>query len=265
MAQPRGRPEISRLEDPAWRAPAGDVSDITAGTETMRTPRALSTYEDVISKYQESRPMSIDIASEIDLDSELVLDSTAAAALFLEARTANSWADEEITDETLQAVYALTKMGPTAMNIQPLRISWIRSAEARERLVTHMADGNKAKTLTAPMVAVLSYTNEWHELLPTTAPHAASMVPMFEENVETRNAMAANNAHLQAGYFILAARSAGLAAGPMTGFDAEGLNAEFNADSPFSAFMVINLGKPNGVVDRARLHRLDFDLATATL
>lgn len=210
-------------------------------------------------------PMSIDIASELDLNSQLILDADAAAALFLEARTANSWADDEVSDETLQAVYALTKMGPTAMNIQPLRISWIRSTEARERLVAHMGDGNKAKTLTAPMVAILSYTNEWHQLLPTTAPHMAGMVPMFESNVETRNAMAVNNAHLQAGYFVMAARAAGLAAGPMTGFDAAGLDAEFNADSPFKSFMVVNLGKPNGVIDRDRLHRLEFDLATVTL
>lgn len=209
--------------------------------------------------------MSIDVVTEIDLAAELILDSDATAALFLEARTANSWAEEEISDETLQAVYALAKMGPTAMNIQPLRISWIRSSEARERLVAHMGEGNKAKTLTAPMVAVLSYTNVWHELLPRTAPHAASMVPMFEENVDTRNAMAVNNAHLQAGYFILAARAAGLAAGPMTGFDAEGLNAEFHSDSPHTAFMVVNLGRPNGVVARERLHRLEFELATLTL
>lgn len=209
--------------------------------------------------------MSTDTATEINLDDALILDGAAAAALFLEARTANSWSDEEITDETLQAVYALTRMGPTAMNIQPLRITWIRSAEARGRLVAHMNEGNKAKTLGAPMVAVLSYTNEWHELLATTAPHMASMAPMFEANTETRNHMALTNAHLQAGYFIVAARAAGLAAGPMTGFDAAGIDAEFNAGAPHTAFMVVNLGKPNGVVDRDRLHRLEFDLATTTL
>ncbi|WP_104111826.1 MULTISPECIES: malonic semialdehyde reductase [unclassified Arthrobacter] len=209
--------------------------------------------------------MSIDIATETDLHKELILDGDAAAALFLEARTANSWSDEEISDETLQAVYALTKMGPTAMNIQPLRITWVRSEEARARLVEHMSDGNKAKTLTAPVVALLSFTNEWHDLLTTTAPHMAKMIPMFEGNADLRKTMAANNAHLQAGYFILAARSAGLAAGPMTGFDAAGMDAEFNAGTPYNSFMVVNLGKPNGVADRERLQRLEFDLATVTL
>ena len=209
--------------------------------------------------------MSIDIATEIDLNNELILDGAAAATLFLEARTANNWSDEEITDETLQAIYALTKMGPTAFNSQPLRITWVRSTEARERLVEHMMDGNKAKTLTAPMVALLSYTNEWHDLLPTTAPHMAKMIPMFEGNTDLRKTMAVNNAHLQAGYFILAARSAGLAAGPMTGFDAAGMDAEFNAGTAYNSFMVVNLGKPNGVVDRERLQRLEFELATVTL
>ena len=209
--------------------------------------------------------MSIDIAAETELHSELVLDREAAAALFLEARTANSWSGEEIPDETLQAVYALTRMGPTAMNIQPLRISWIRSEEARGRLVGHMNEGNKAKTLTAPMVALLSFNNEWHELLPATAPHMSHLVPMFEANAETRKTMALTNAHLQAGYFIVAARAAGLAAGPMTGFDAAGMDAEFNAGTPHSSFMVVNLGRPNGVADRERLPRLDFDVATQTL
>ncbi|MCQ9165821.1 MULTISPECIES: malonic semialdehyde reductase [unclassified Arthrobacter] len=209
--------------------------------------------------------MSVDIASEINLQDELILDAGAAAALFLEARTANSWAEDEIPAETLEAVYALTRMAPTAMNIQPLRVLWVRSAEARERLVAHMADGNKAKTLTAPVVAVLSYDTDWHELLPTTAPHAAGMVPTFAANDALRQGMAANNAHIQAGFFIVAARAAGLAAGPMTGFDAAGVDAEFNEGSSRKAFMVVNLGKPNGMVDRARLHRLEFDAATATV
>lgn len=209
--------------------------------------------------------MSIDIATEIELSDELILDASTTAALFLEARTANSWSDEEISDETLQAVYALTKMGPTAMNIQPLRISWIRSTEARERLVEHMNDGNKAKTLTAPMTAILSFTTGWHDLLPTTAPHMAAMIPSFEENADARQNMGLTNAHLQAGYFILAARSAGLAVGPMTGFDAAGINADFNAGTCESVFMVVNLGKPADTNDRPRLPRLDFDVATATL
>ncbi|GAA5229929.1 malonic semialdehyde reductase [Arthrobacter cryoconiti] len=209
--------------------------------------------------------MSVDVAAEINFQDQLVVDQNAAAALFMEARTANSWTAEEISDETLKAVYSLTRMGPTAMNIQPLRITWVRSAEARERLVSHMAQGNKGKTLTAPVVAILSYDTQWHEMLSTTAPHAASKASTFADNDALRHSMAEKNAHIQAGYFILAARAAGLAAGPMTGFDTAGVDAEFNADKQCKAFMVVNLGRPNGVIDRERLHRLDSDVATATV
>ncbi len=209
--------------------------------------------------------MSLDIATEPDLYKELAVDSNAAAALFLDARSANQWSPAEITEETLQAVYALTKMGPTAMNIQPMRIMWVRSPSARERLVAHMSEGNKVKTLAAPMVAVLSFTTEWHELLPTTAPHMTKMMTNFAANAETRRTMATTNAHLQAGYFIVAARAAGLAAGPMTGFDAAAVDNEFNANSGHQSFMVVNLGRPSDVSGRARLPRLDFNIATVSL
>ncbi|WP_343318300.1 malonic semialdehyde reductase [Arthrobacter sp. TMP15] len=209
--------------------------------------------------------MSIDIATETELNTELILDAGTAAALFLEARTANSFTDEQISDETLQAVYALTRMGPTAMNIQPLRITWVRSTEAREALVINMAAGNKEKTLAAPLVALLSYNPRWHENLATTTPHMASKVASFAENSALRQTMAFDNAHLQAGYFILAARSAGLAVGPMSGFDSAGMDQEFNADSGLKSFLVVNLGRSNGRIDRARLPRLDFDAANTTV
>lgn len=209
--------------------------------------------------------MSVDVATEVNLTDELILDENAAAALFLEARTANTWADEEISEETLEAIYSLTRMGPTAMNIQPLRITWVKSADARQRLVTHMNDGNKEKTLGAPMVAILSYDPAWHETLSVTTPHMAEKAGMFGENEGLRQGMAANNAHIQSGYFIVAARAAGLAAGPMTGFDAAGIDAEFFAGTSRHTFMVVNLGRPSGSEGRARLQRLDSDVATETI
>ena len=128
-----------------------------------------------------------------------------------------------------------------------------------------MSEGNQAKTLTAPMVAVLSYDTDWHDLLPVTAPHAAGRAASFAANHAARQAMAVNNAHIQAGFFLVAARAAGLAAGPMAGFDAPGVDAEFNEGTARRAFLVVNLGRPNGIVDRPRLHRLAFDAATATV
>lgn len=209
--------------------------------------------------------MSVDVTAEINLDEHLILDSDTTEALFLQARTANSFAADEISDETLQAIYALAKMGPTAMNIQPMRITWVRSAEARERLVAHMAEGNKAKTLAAPMTAVLSFDGEWHQHLAMVFPPAAERAAMFGENDAVRTTMGNNNSHLQAGYFIMAVRAAGLAAGPMTGFDAAGLDAEFNASNGYKSFMVVNLGKPGAPAAHPRLPRLDYEVATDTI
>lgn len=102
----------------------------------------------------------------------LALDTVAQDLLFLEARTANSFTGEPVTDEQIEAVHDLVKYGPTSMNQQPLRMVLVRSAEARERLLGHMSEGNRAKTATAPLVAILAADNEFHEELPSQFPHA---------------------------------------------------------------------------------------------
>ena len=100
----------------------------------------------------------------------LALDPAAQDLLFREARTANTFTDEPVTDEQVQAIYDLVKYAPTAFNQQPLRVVLVRSPEARERLVQHMAEGNQAKTSTAPLVAILAADNEFHEELPAALP-----------------------------------------------------------------------------------------------
>ncbi|NMR28883.1 malonic semialdehyde reductase [Crystallibacter degradans] len=209
--------------------------------------------------------MSAQSTAEPNLQDELVLDAAATDALFLEGRSANTFTDEPVTDAQLHAIYGLAKMGPTAMNIQPLRITWVRSAEARERLVKHMAAGNQAKTAAAPLVAVLSFDTEWHEQFPTFFPHAAERKAMFDGNEELRAVMGNNNGHMQAAYFIMAVRAVGLAAGPMGGFDAAGIDAEFHEGLNRKTFMVVNVGKPGEDAWFPRLPRLDYDFATATV
>lgn len=208
--------------------------------------------------------VSIDSTTE-NQATEYVLDGDALDLFFREARTANTFTDEMVTDEQLRAIYELTKFGPTAMNIQPLRITWVRSAEARERLVRHMAEGNRAKTAAAPMVAVLSYDTEWHEQFPVFFPHAAERKAMFDGQDELRAVMGSNNGHMQAAYFIMAVRAVGLAAGPMGGFDAAGIDAEFHAGHNRRTFMVVNIGKPGENAWHPRLPRLDYDFVTATV
>ena len=158
--------------------------------------------------------MSVETA-DVNLQNQLSVDREAADHLFLEARTANTFSTEPVSDEQLAAIYELAKMGPTMMNNQPLRITWVRSAEAREKLAARMAEGNRAKTQSAPMVAVLSYDTDWHEHFETFFPHAPERKEMFDGNAEMRAEVAKNNAWLQAGFFIMAVRAVGLHAGPM--------------------------------------------------
>ncbi|MET9603162.1 malonic semialdehyde reductase [Streptomyces sp. NPDC006459] len=172
----------------------------------------------------------------------LVLDSAAQDLLFREARTANAFSDEPVTEEQVQAIYDLVKFGPTAFNQTPLRITLVRSPEARERLVKHMAKGNDAKTATAPLVAILSADNEFHEDLPQLLPHFPQAKDAFFSERPVREQSALLNSALQAAYFIIGIRAAGLAAGPMTGADFAGIQKEF-LDADHTPIMVINIGK----------------------
>ncbi|MFJ9840993.1 malonic semialdehyde reductase [Kitasatospora sp. NPDC101155] len=195
----------------------------------------------------------------------LVLDAAAQDLLFREARTANTFTDEPVTEEQVQAIYDLVKYGPTAFNQQPLRVVLVRSAEARERLVQHMADGNKAKTSTAPLVAILAADNEFHEELPTQLPHFPQAKDMFFSERPVREQSATLNGALQAAYFIIGVRAAGLAAGPMTGYDAAGLNKEFFGDGEHSVLAVVNIGKPGEDAWFPRSPRLAYDEVVTTV
>ncbi|MEU6439202.1 malonic semialdehyde reductase [Streptomyces sp. NPDC047046] len=195
----------------------------------------------------------------------LVLDAATQDLLFREARTANTFTDEPVTDEQIQAVYDLIKFGPTAFNQSPLRITLVRSPEARERLVPLMAEGNQAKTATAPLVAILSTDNEFHAELPKLVPHAPGIADAYFSARVVREQVAPINATLQAGYFIIGIRAAGLAAGPMTGFDFPGVQKEF-LDEDHTPLMIINIGKPG--TDAApfpRLPRLAYDEVVTTV
>lgn len=188
----------------------------------------------------------------------LELDKSAQDLLFREARTANTFSDEPVGDDQVAAIYDLVKYGPTSMNMQPLRITLVRSAEARERLVRHMSDGNKAKTLSAPLVAVLAYDPEFHEHLPTQFPHFEGAQAIFQGQ-DFRFGAATLNASLQIGYFIVGVRAAGLVAGPMTGFDADAIDAEFHAESGYKTLVVVNIGKPGENAWFPRSPRLEQD------
>ncbi|MEV6472697.1 malonic semialdehyde reductase [Streptomyces sp. NPDC051657] len=194
----------------------------------------------------------------------LVLDPAAQDLLFREARTANTFTDEPVTDEQVQAIYDLVKFGPTAFNQSPLRVVLVRSAEGRERLVQHMAEGNRPKTSTAPLVAILAADHEFHEELPALLPHFPQAKDMFFSERPVRESAAVLNAALQAAYFIIGVRAAGLAAGPMTGYDAAGIQKEF-LDDDHAPLMVVNIGKPGEDAWFPRSPRLSFDEVVTTV
>lgn len=194
----------------------------------------------------------------------LVLDPTAQDLLFREAHTANAFTAEPVTDEQVQAIYDLVKFGPTAFNQTPLRITLVRSPEARERLVGHLAEGNQAKTAAAPLVAILSADNEFHEELPTLFPAFPQAKDVFFSERPARENAAGLNAALQAAYFIVGVRAAGLAAGPMTGFDADGIRKEF-LDGDHTPLMVVNIGRPGEGASHPRSPRLAYEDVVTTV
>ncbi|TRW46722.1 malonic semialdehyde reductase [Georgenia yuyongxinii] len=189
----------------------------------------------------------------------LVLDEHAQNLLFRQARTANAFTDEEVTDEQIAEIFELVKWAPTSMNTQPLRVVVVRSAEAKERLLPHMAEGNRAKTAAAPATAIFAADVDFHEELPRTFPHFPGARDMFAGDEESRARTAELNTGLQVGYAILGIRAAGLAAGPMTGFDADAIAREFFPDGRHRVLVAINMGKPAENAWHDRLPRLGFD------
>jgi len=191
--------------------------------------------------------------------SPLALSDEAQDLLFRSARTANAFTDEPVSDAQIRAIYDLIKWAPTSMNLQSLRVVLVRSDEARGKLVGHMSDGNKAKTQTAPVVAILAADVNFHDELERTFPHFPGARNMFAADDAAREATAKFNGALQVGYFIVGVRAAGLAAGPMTGFDAERINADFFPDGEHKVLAVVNIGQPAAGAWMDRLPRLDYD------
>jgi 3-hydroxypropanoate dehydrogenase len=188
-----------------------------------------------------------------------MLDEAGRSALFTDARTANTFADIPVADAELEGIWELAKWAPTAANTQPLRVLYVRTEEGKARLAEHMDEGNKKKVLSAPAVAVLAADSKFHEHIPTVFPIAPQLAEVFEGNAEVREGHATFNTALQAGYFILAVRAMGLAAGPMTGFNPAGVDAEFFPEGRWKSAVVVNIGHPGESPWFDRLPRLDQD------
>jgi 3-hydroxypropanoate dehydrogenase len=186
------------------------------------------------------------------------LGAAAHAQLFSDGRTHNVFLDRPVPDALLREALNLAKMGPTAANQQPLRVVFLRSREAKDRLRPAMAPGNVEKTMAAPVVAITGYDLEFYEHLPYLMPHVDAK-SWFSGDAELAARSAAQSGTLQVGYFILALRAVGLDAGPMGGFDPAKVEAEFFPEGKIKANVIINIGYGDDSQLFPRSPRLSFD------
>ncbi|MFE2612079.1 malonic semialdehyde reductase [Micromonospora chalcea] len=198
-------------------------------------------------------------------DELIALDRAAQDLLFRAARTANAFTDEPVGDEQVRAIHDLVRYGPTAMNAQPLRVLLLRSAAARARLLPYVSAGNRDKTAGAPLTAVLAADVDWHDRLPELFPHRPGARDWFTGDLAGREAQARFNAALQIGYLLVGVRAAGLAAGPMAGFGAAGVEREFFPDGRHRVLLLMNIGRPAPDAWRERLPRLPYEEVVSTL
>ncbi|MFL9931421.1 malonic semialdehyde reductase [Paraburkholderia sp. RL18-103-BIB-C] len=198
--------------------------------------------------------------------------------LFRQARTHNSWLPKPVSDDTLRELYDLMKWCPTSANCSPARILFLRTQEAKQRLLPALAPGNIDKTMSAPVTAIIAYDGKFYDKLPKLFPHADARA-WFADTPELAEVTARRNSSLQGAYFILAARSLGLDCGPMSGFDHAKIDHEFFPasaqegtfqqeyfpDSHIKSNFLCNLGygDPAGLFPRSP--RLDFDEACKLL
>ena len=183
---------------------------------------------------------------------------------FVQARTFNKFSDQAVTDEVLRQLYDLAKWGPTAMNSQPARFVFVRSAEAKARLKPSLSPNNADKTMAAPLTVIVATDTRFYDNLPTQFP-AYDAKPMFEGNPAMAQGTASLNGSLQGAYLIIAARLLGLDCGPMAGFDKAKVDAEFFADGRFKSSFLINLGYGDASGNHPRGPRLGFDTAAQIL
>ncbi len=222
--------------------------------------------------------MSTIISTALDASSHRLSDES-LDALFINARTHSAWLDRPVEDGILHQLYDLMKWGPTSANCCPIRILFLRSQKAKERLRAALQPTNVDKTMKAPVTAILAYDSKFYETLPRLFPAMPTMKEMFAKSPELAAATAFRNGTLQGAYFMLAARSLGLDCGPMSGFDNAKVDQEFfsapeaggAADGGFIAAGAVksnflcNLGYGDSAKLRPRGPRLEFGEACQLL
>lgn len=195
----------------------------------------------------------------------LTADDTTLALLFNEARTHYGWQDRDVSEETLRDLYAIAKMGPTSMNNQPMRVLFVRSAEAKDRLAPCLMPANEPKMRTAPVTAIIAYDLNFWEELPTNFPPNPDAQDIFKNNATAAQVNAFRNGTLQGAYVMLAARAVGLDVGAMSGFDNAKVDEEFFHGTSLKSNFLVNLGYADTSKIFRRLPRMTYDQVCETI
>ena len=180
------------------------------------------------------------------------LDDTALDVIFRQARTQNKWLDTPVSNDQLMALYDLMRWGPTSANSFPVRIVFVASQAAKQRLVPLVLEGNREKVLNAPVTAILGFDTKFYDWLPRLFPHADARA-WFVDKPDFAAMTAFRNGSLQGGYFIIAARAIGFDCGPMSGFDNEAVDREFFPSGQIKSNFICSLGHgdPAGLFPRS--------------
>ena len=186
------------------------------------------------------------------------LDSAALDQLFVQARTHSVWLDRPVSEETIRRLYDVARMGPTSANSTPMRLVFVKSAAAKERLKPALNAGNVEKTMSAPVTAIVAYDPNFHEQMGTLFPVRDMKSVFASMPAERRDRAAFLNAALQGGYLIAAARALGLDCGPMGGFDNAKVDAEFLHGTSWKSLFLVNMGYADATKVHPRNPRLDF-------
>jgi 3-hydroxypropanoate dehydrogenase len=189
------------------------------------------------------------------------LTQVAFDQLFLQAHTHNAWQDKPVADELLHRLYDNLRMAPTSMNCSPLRIVFVKSHVAKEKLNPALMEGNRAKTMAAPVTAIIGYDTHFYDQLPKLFPNNPKARDMFAGNTVLSDITAFRNGTLQGAYLILAARALGLDCGPMSGFDNAAVDQLFFAGTNVKSNFLCNLGYGDAKGVYPRNPRLEFDEA----
>lgn len=192
------------------------------------------------------------------------LDAASLDRVFREARTFSKWSAKQVSDEDLRALYDLLKMGPTSANCSPARFAFLRNPWSKDRLKPALSAGNLEKTMAAPVTVIVAHDPHFYDNLPRLFPHADAKV-WFTSNPGLAEQTAFRNGSLQGAYLIMAARSLGIDAGPMSGFDNDKVDQEFFSDRGWKSNFLINLGYGEPGTTHDRLPRLSFDEACLLL